>query len=157
MSDDYYYNYDPNMNLTFNDDIYYGNFPTEVDLYNKVVKVDTERKQSKKVSFTDKANTNQVNSNQTRAMKMIQKNNSQPDMKMIQKNNSQPDMEMVQKKKQEGGVLNTSMLCLLLLLTILFTMWRYGLIGMAIDRGATLPALALLTPEIGNAVYLAAL
>jgi len=144
MSDDYYYNYDPNMNLTFADDIYYGNFPTEVDLYNKVVTVDNERKQTKKVRFADQVEAGKVHPNQVQAIQ-------------TQKNYSRPNMQIVQKKKQEGSIFNTSMLCLLILLIILFTMWRYGLIGMAINKGATLPALALLTPEIGNAIYLAAL
>ena len=140
MSNDYYYNYDPNMNLTFTDDIYYGNFPTEVDLYNKVVTVDNERqgKQVKKVRFADEVKNGPIKRNQVKK--------------------SQQQMQMAKKNKQgEGSLFNTSILCLLILLVIFFTMWRYGLIGMALDKGETLPALALLTPEIGNAIYLAAL
>ena len=69
-------------------------------------------------------------------------------------------MLVVQKKRQPTGgesIFTTSMLCILILLVIMFTVWRYGLIGWAIEKGETLPALALLTPEIGNVLYLAAL
>lgn len=144
MSSDYYYNYDPNMNLTFADDVYYGNFQTEVDLYNRAVRAEKER-QVKKVRFQDEM------------PEEHKKNMSKTTQKAPM--NKHQQIYLVNKKQQTEGesMFNTSMLCVLIFFVILFTMWRYGLLGWAIDKGQTLPALALLSPEIGNAVYLAAL
>jgi hypothetical protein len=48
MSDDYYYDYDPNLNLVHYDDVFYGNFPTEKELYNMVVKKEENNKSHQK-------------------------------------------------------------------------------------------------------------
>jgi hypothetical protein len=46
------------------------------------------------------------------------------------------------------------LICLAIFLIIIFTIWRYSLLGRAIEKNNTLASLALLSPEIGNAIYL---
>ena len=116
MPEDYYYDYDPNLNLVYNDDVFYGQFPDERDLYNAVVNKDNHK------------------------------------LPTTRKHKKQK-----QKQSQLSSFVNMILLCIILLVIVLFTAWRYGLVGYAIGKGHTLPALALLSPEIGNAVYLAAL
>jgi hypothetical protein len=58
-----------------------------------------------------------------------------------------------------GGVMSTVVWCcvfLLLLAVVLYlTVFRYVLVGDAINKGESLTSIALLSPEIGNAIRMA--
>jgi len=60
-------------------------------------------------------------------------------------------------KKKFDQISFISLMCVIIFIIIIFTVWRYALVGRALKNKQTLPALALLSPEIGNAIYLSAL
>jgi len=101
--EDYYYNYDPNLDLSFTNDVYYGNFSAKHP--NKPVKQLANR------------------------------------------------VKDIQPQVEESSGIGMSMMFLLFIVLVLFTVWRYGLLGYALEKNNTVASLALLSPEIGNAVY----
>lgn len=110
----YSYNYDPNLDISFND-IYYSNFMT-----------------------------NQPNRQMSKS----------PLISNVQHNENKEDSNSSSQTNNIGfgGI---CLICVLVIFIIVFTVWRYGLLGKAIEKNNTLASLALLSPEIGNAVYLA--
>jgi hypothetical protein len=74
--------------------------------------------------------------------------NNRTDEKIIKTSVAQP-------VENTTGIGGTWLICLIVFFIIIFTIWRYGLLGKAIEKNNTLASLALLSPEIGNALYLA--
>ena len=101
--EDYYYNYDPNIDLSFTNDVYYGNFSAE---------------------------------HPNRPVKQLARR-----------------VKDIQPQVVESSGIGMCVMLLLFILLVLFTVWRYKLLGYALEKNNTLASLALLSPEIGNAVY----
>lgn len=132
---DYYYNYDPQMNLDFNDNIYYGQFASAQhgDQNGRAVEESVPEQPAPEA------------------------HNPKPAHKVY---NHRPKPKVMPRPKKQEAVptmSGVSLLCLIVLFVVFFTIWRYGLLGYAIEKGNTIASLALLSPEIGNAIYLAAL
>jgi uncharacterized membrane protein YidH (DUF202 family) len=73
----------------------------------------------------------------------------------VQNNKNKEDSLNKSQTNTTIGFGNIFLICVLVMLIIAFTVWRYNLLGKAIEKNNTLASLALLSPEIGNAVYLA--
>ena len=101
--EDYRYNYDRNLNISFTDESYYRNFL---------------------------------------------------DNRTNEQSSTTPTILPVEPADTSTGIWGTLLICLMVFIIIAFTIWRYGLLGRAIEKNNTFASLALLSPEIGNAIYL---